>query len=77
MAARPRPSAAPLATDAGQLCLPGAQSNGRLCRRPMLQGAHAPDAHPSARGAPSTQAPGKVRVRIHAEGNPFALPREV
>eukprot|EP00969_Alexandrium_andersonii_P309493 13677471-Alexandrium_andersonii.AAC.1 len=42
----------------------------------MLDGAHAPNAHPSARGAPGSQTPRKVRIHVHSEGNPFVLPRE-
>eukprot|EP00969_Alexandrium_andersonii_P209115 9235333-Alexandrium_andersonii.AAC.1 len=42
----------------------------------MLDGMRAPDAHPSARGTPSAQAPSKVGVRIKSEGNPFRLAKE-
>eukprot|EP00969_Alexandrium_andersonii_P023194 1013809-Alexandrium_andersonii.AAC.1 len=43
----------------------------------MLDGTRASDAHPSARGAPSLQAPNEVGVHIHAEGNPCVLPRKM
>eukprot|EP00969_Alexandrium_andersonii_P171563 7583436-Alexandrium_andersonii.AAC.1 len=35
----------------------------------------APDAHPSARGTPSAQAPSEIGANVHSEGNPFVLPR--
>eukprot|EP00969_Alexandrium_andersonii_P000394 17415-Alexandrium_andersonii.AAC.1 len=43
----------------------------------MLNGVRAPNARPSACGAPSMRAPGKVRAHIHSERDPFVLPREV
>eukprot|EP00969_Alexandrium_andersonii_P086285 3803953-Alexandrium_andersonii.AAC.1 len=43
----------------------------------MLDGVCATDAHPSARGAPSTQAPSEVSAHVNSEGGPFVLPREV
>eukprot|EP00969_Alexandrium_andersonii_P343161 15168556-Alexandrium_andersonii.AAC.1 len=43
----------------------------------MLDGAHAPNTHPSARGSPSTQTPREIRVHVHAERDPVVLPREV
>eukprot|EP00969_Alexandrium_andersonii_P109906 4849017-Alexandrium_andersonii.AAC.1 len=42
----------------------------------MLNGAQTPNAHPSARGAPSMQTPGKISVHTHAERDPVALPRK-
>eukprot|EP00969_Alexandrium_andersonii_P087641 3866725-Alexandrium_andersonii.AAC.1 len=43
----------------------------------MLNGAHAPKAHPSACGTPSMQTPREVRVHIHVKRDPVVLPREV
>eukprot|EP00969_Alexandrium_andersonii_P182357 8057696-Alexandrium_andersonii.AAC.1 len=43
----------------------------------MLDGTHAPNAHPSACGAASMQTPSKARMHINAERNPLVLPREV
>eukprot|EP00969_Alexandrium_andersonii_P219605 9698357-Alexandrium_andersonii.AAC.1 len=43
----------------------------------MLNGVQSPNAHPSAGGSPSAQAPREVHVHIRAEGDPIVLPREV
>eukprot|EP00969_Alexandrium_andersonii_P360934 15456474-Alexandrium_andersonii.AAC.1 len=36
----------------------------------------APDAHPSACGTPSVQAPSEIGAHVNSEGNPFVLPRK-
>eukprot|EP00969_Alexandrium_andersonii_P221561 9785889-Alexandrium_andersonii.AAC.1 len=43
----------------------------------MLNGVLSTNAHPSAGGSPSVQAPGKVTVHVDAERDPIVLPREV
>eukprot|EP00969_Alexandrium_andersonii_P265831 11748057-Alexandrium_andersonii.AAC.1 len=42
----------------------------------MLDGALSAHAHSPARGPPSEQTPGKVRVNVRAASGPLVLPRE-
>eukprot|EP00969_Alexandrium_andersonii_P245152 10834055-Alexandrium_andersonii.AAC.1 len=63
--------------DACQLGLAGARSNGLSGRGPTLNGVQPAHAHPPARGPPSPQAPGEVRVDVRAGSGPFVLSREV
>eukprot|EP00969_Alexandrium_andersonii_P270789 11968976-Alexandrium_andersonii.AAC.1 len=42
----------------------------------MLGGAHAPHAHPPARGPPGQETPSDVRIDVRAESGPVVLPRE-
>eukprot|EP00969_Alexandrium_andersonii_P030196 1316763-Alexandrium_andersonii.AAC.1 len=43
----------------------------------MLDGVHAPHAHPPASGPPGKEAPGEVRVDVSVESRPIVLPREM
>eukprot|EP00969_Alexandrium_andersonii_P268768 11878405-Alexandrium_andersonii.AAC.1 len=43
----------------------------------MLDGVGTAHTHTTARGPPSVQTPGKVRVHVHPEASPLVLPREV
>eukprot|EP00969_Alexandrium_andersonii_P283389 12528309-Alexandrium_andersonii.AAC.1 len=76
MAARPRPSTAPLTT-------PASSASPELkamvfCFVDQCLTACAPRMHTlPACGAPSTQGPGEVSVHKDSEGGPFVLPREV
>eukprot|EP00969_Alexandrium_andersonii_P047843 2099622-Alexandrium_andersonii.AAC.1 len=71
MAVRPNPSAAPSTIPASS-----ASPELRVSRGPRLDGVQSAHAHSPARGPPSQQTPGKVRVDVRAESGPFGPPRK-
>eukprot|EP00969_Alexandrium_andersonii_P266466 11777224-Alexandrium_andersonii.AAC.1 len=55
---------------------PELKINGLPGRGPMLHGVQSAHAHPAARGPPSQQTPGKVRIAVRAESGSSPCRRE-